>query len=248
MGRTRKLDLPELVRLEDLTPPGFIKSMVPGVNRILGEGLPQCGIVEMYGNFSSGKTSIALTFQPDYWIAIERLDPRWGKKFSPSTMVAKVTTLEKAFELLEKTLLPGKPRLVVIDSLGGGLAEAEMDTNRSAAVSGATSRGLRKLVNLGLLDESCLLVLNQLRATFGQQYVSTTTPGGFVLHHLALMRIEVRRTGTVEVGERKIGQEILLRVTKNKMGAPWAEGKIWLSQDGVFFDSEEELKTHARLR
>ena len=243
----RKLDFPELVRLEEMPPPAFIESVVPGINRIIG-GLPARGIVEMYGNFSSGKTSVALTFQPDFWIAVEYLDPRWGRKFSPNTMVAKVTTLEKAFELLEKTLLPGKPRLVVLDSLGGAIAEAEVDSNRSAAVSGATSRGLRKLINLGLLDETCLLIVNQLRSAFGAQYVTTTTPGGFVLHHLALMRIEVRRMGVVEVGERKVGQEILIRVTKNKVGPPWAEGKVWLSVDGYFFDSEEEVKAHVRLR
>lgn len=245
----KRADLPELYTLDQLRSCSWVESIVPAVNRALGgRGIPRKGIVETYGVESGGKTTIALTFQPDYYIDLERsLEPDWAAKFAPAMKVAYAWTLEEAFNLVEH-LAKSKPRVVALDSLGGGLAEKELDTNQQAAQSQATSRWLRKLINTNTLDETVLLVVNQLRSSFDQYGPPTTTPGGRVLRHLALMRIDVRRSGLIEVGERKVGQTILVRVTKSKVSAPWSEGEIHLAYDGTLCETEAEVKERMSQR
>lgn len=254
MARRKTTNLPELVPLEELANIEFIQSSEPMVNAALGgSGIPRGGITEMYGAETGGKSTIALTFLPDVYTDVERsLDPVWAHNFVPGMNVAKPESLNQAFRLIEHILASG-PRCIVLDSLGGAVTEAEekaAEEGRGQPASQAqlTSQWLRLLVNSGRVERTALLIINQLRTSFSQYGPPTTTPGGRLLHHLSLMRISVARTELLEVGERKVGQAILLRVTKSKVGTPWSEGEVFLGFNGKFYSSKEELREAAKKR
>lgn len=245
----KRTDLPEVYPIESLAHIDFVSSTIERVNKAIGgRGIPRRGIVEMYGVESGGKSTIALTFLPDLYIDMERtLDESWAVRFAPGMLMSRPETLEQAFGLIEHTM-KAHPRVVVLDSLGGSLSEHELDSNQQASLSQTTSRWLRLLVNTGRLDDSCLLIVNQLRASFSPYGSPTTTPGGRVLRHLAGLRVSVRRAEVFEVAERKVGQSILLRVEKNKVGVEWAEGEVFLGYDGKVYESADALKDGARQR
>ncbi len=244
MPRRRRLELPPEVPVEQLPPTRFVPSSIVRLNEALGGGLPRRGIVEMYGAPSGGKSSLALSFQPDLYIDLERsLEPRWASKLAPGMPVARPDTLEEAFQLAERAL-SRSPQLIVLDSLGGGIAEKELESAQQGAMSQATSKWLRRLVPL--LDDTCLLIVNQIRASFSAYGSPITTPGGHLLHHLALQRIEVKRLKVIEIGDRKVGQEVLVRVVKNKVGPPFSEVSVCLDFMGNWYASEEELKNRLR--
>lgn len=254
MPRRKTTDLPELIPLEKLANIEFIQSSEPTVNvAIGGGGIPRIGVTEMYGVESGGKSTIALTFLPEVYVDVERsLDPVWAHHFVPGMQVAKPDNLNQAFRLIE-TILASEPRCLILDSLGGGVTEAEEKAasegrGQPASQAQLTSQWLRLLVNSGRLDRTALLIVNQLRTSFSPYGPPTTTPGGRLLHHLALMRINVARTEWLEVGDRKVGQCILLRVTKSKVGVPWSEGEVFLGFNGKFYGSKEELREAAKKR
>lgn len=254
MPRKRRDDLPELFPLEKLAQIEYIPSTEARINDAIGGlGIPRIGITEMYGKEAGGKSTLALTFQPDTYIDVERsLDLKWAQKFVPGMQVSRPESLNQAFRLIE-SILPSEPRCIVLDSLGGAVTEAEeraVEEGKGQPASQAqlTSQWLRLLVNTGRLDHTALLVVNQLRTSFSQYGPPITTPGGRLLHHLALMRISVGVSELIEVGERKVGQAILVRVTKSKVGTPWSEGEVYLGFNGKFYESKEALREVAKLR
>ncbi|MGL6023364.1 MAG: recombinase RecA, partial [Cetobacterium sp.] len=54
----------------------------------------------------------------------------------------------------------------------------------------------------------------------------TTTTGGKALKFYSSVRLEVKRIGSVKQGEEMIGNETVVKVTKNKVAPPFKEAKF----------------------
>lgn len=216
----------------------------------LGGGWGKGRVACLSGAERSGKTSIlCLTIaeaqekEPDKLCGIIDLEnsfnPEWAKKlgvqlnklvFSQPDKPA-----EEVYDMIENMIKSNKFSVIGLDSLAGLVPKEEFesdDWDKESRVGGASkinSRAVRKLVNTGLLAKSgtSLILINQLRdliGGFSRYGVPTTTIGGRSLKHCYTHHVEVSigeyfSEGT---GDNKvfIGQQIVSKVSKNKIGPP----------------------------
>ena len=73
-----------------------------------------------------------------------------------------------------------------------------------------------------------MIFINQIRDKiggfgFGQQ---TTTTGGKALKFYASVRMEVKKVGSVKQGDEVIGNETVVKITKNKVAPPFKEASF----------------------
>ena len=90
------------------------------------------------------------------------------------------------------------------------------------------SKALRKLTATLNKSKTTMIFINQIRDKiggfgFGPQ---TTTTGGKALKFYASVRMEVKRVGQVKQGDEVIGNETLVKVTKNKVAPPFKEASF----------------------
>ncbi|MFR4480026.1 MAG: DNA recombination/repair protein RecA, partial [Fusobacterium sp.] len=86
----------------------------------------------------------------------------------------------------------------------------------------------RKLTATLNKSKTTMIFINQIRDKiggfgFGPQ---TTTTGGKALKFYASVRMEVKRVGQVKQGDEVIGNETLVKVTKNKVAPPFKEASF----------------------
>jgi recombination protein RecA len=123
----------------------------------------------------------------------------------------------------------GSLDVIVIDSVAALVPKAEIDGEMSdqqtALQARLMSKALRKIVGNLSKSNTTLIFINQIRDkistfSFGPQ---TTTTGGKALKFYSTIRMEVKKTGTIKNGDQIIGNETLVKVTKNKLSPPFKE-------------------------
>jgi recombination protein RecA len=89
------------------------------------------------------------------------------------------------------------------------------------------SQALRKLTGILNKSKTTAIFINQIREKIGVMYGNPeTTPGGRALKFYASVRMEVRRKGDVKAGTDKIGNQVRVKVTKNKVAPPFKEAEV----------------------
>ena len=78
-----------------------------------------------------------------------------------------------------------------------------------------------------------MIFINQIREKiggfgFGPQ---TTTTGGRALKFYSSVRMEVKRVGSVKQGDEMIGNETVVKITKNKVAPPFKEVALKLCME-----------------
>jgi recombination protein RecA len=69
-----------------------------------------------------------------------------------------------------------------------------------------------------------VIFINQIRMKIGVMYGSPeTTTGGNALKFYASVRLDIRRTGSVKVRDEIIGNNVRVKVVKNKVAPPFRE-------------------------
>ena len=75
-----------------------------------------------------------------------------------------------------------------------------------------------------------MVFINQIREKIGGFSFTpgpqTTTSGGRALKFFSTVRMEVKRVGSVKQGDEVIGNEVSVKVTKNKVAPPFKEAKF----------------------
>lgn len=213
------------------------------LDSILGGGLAVGRIIEIYGPEASGKTSIALTAAGNVqrdggnvaFIDLENaLDPKYAKKLGvdiDNLAVAQPDTAEQALELVEQLAQTKLVDLIIVDSVAALVPklelEGDMEQGSIGLVARLMSRSLKKLVGTANKSGTTIIFINQVRAQIGgfsPNGTPETTTGGKALKFFASQRIDVRRRQQVKEGKEIIGNEIRLKVVKNKIAPPFAEG------------------------
>lgn len=227
----------------------------------LGGGYPYGKIIELSGREKSGKTTLlcmaiaeAQKNEPEKETAIIDLEhtfnPEWAKKlgvdldrlfFAQPDFYA-----EKVFDLLEYLVKSKKFSIVGLDSLAGLItkSEYEMDDwekeNRVGGTSRLNAQMIRKIVNSGLLtaSETTFVCINQLRdkiGAFSLYGTPTTTPGGRSIKHAYAQQLEVTIGDFFTKGsgasKEFLGQQIKVKVAKNKIAPPYKVATIDLYYD-----------------
>jgi len=203
-------------------------------------GLPKGRIVEIYGPESSGKTTLALHVVAEvqkaggtaaFVDAEHALDPSYAHKLGvdlDELLVSQPDTGEQALEITDTLVRSGAVDVIVIDSVAALTPRAEIEGEMGDSLPGLQARlmsqALRKLTASISKTHTLVIFINQIRMKIGVMYGSPeTTTGGNALKFYASVRLDIRRTGSVKRGDEIIGNNVRVKVVKNKVAPPFRE-------------------------
>ena len=235
-GSVMKLgDKGKIVEIESVSTGSLGLDLALGIG-----GLPKGRVVEIYGPESSGKTTLALHVVAEvqkaggtaaFVDAEHALDPSYAHKLGVNLddlLVAQPDTGEQALEIVDTLVRSGAVDIVVIDSVAALTPRAEIEGEMGDSLPGLQARlmsqALRKLTGSISKTQTLVIFINQIRMKIGVMYGSPeTTSGGNALKFYASVRLDIRRTGSVKVRDEIIGNNVRVKVVKNKVAPPFRE-------------------------
>jgi recombination protein RecA len=212
-----------------------------GLDRAFGVGgYPRGRVVEIFGNESSGKTTLALhaiaQVQAQAGVAAfvdaeHALDVGYARKLGvriEELLVSQPDTGEQALEITEHLVRSGAVDLIVVDSVAALVPKAEIEGDMGDPHMGVQARlmsqALRKLTGAVSRSGTCIIFINQIRIKIGVVFGNPeTTTGGNALKFYSSARLEIRRAGNIKDGETVIGARAKVKVVKNKLAPPFRE-------------------------
>ncbi len=206
-------------------------------------GLPKGRVVEIYGPEGSGKTTVCLSVIANcqkaggtaaFVDAEHALDPIYARKVGvdiDNLLVSQPDTGEQALEIVEMLVRSGAVDIVVIDSVAALVPRAEIEGEMGDAHVGLQARlmsqALRKLAGAINKTNTMVMFTNQIRMKIGVMFGNPeTTTGGNALKFYASARLDIRRIGAITQGEEIVGNQVRVKVVKNKVAAPFKKAEF----------------------
>lgn len=206
-------------------------------------GIPRGRITEIYGPESSGKTTICqhVVAQAQKrggiaaYIDMEHaLDPAYAARCGVNVddlLISQPDTGEQAFDIAEQLIRSNAIDVVVIDSVAALVPKAEIEGEITDMQPGVQARlmskALRRLSGVIKQTNTAIIFTNQLRQKIGIMFGNPeTTTGGMALRFYASVRLDVRRVQAIKSGGEVTGSRTRVRVTKNKVAAPFKEAEF----------------------
>jgi recombination protein RecA len=203
-----------------------------------GGGLPYGRVVEIFGPESSGKTTLTLHAVANaqakggmaaFIDAEHALDPQYARQLGvdvDSLLISQPDNGEQALDICETLVRSGALSIIVIDSVAALVPKAEIEGDMGDTFVGLHARlmsqALRKLTALVAKTNTCLIFINQIREKIGVMFGSPeTTTGGRALKFYSSVRIDIRRIGKINDGDRTIGARTKVTIVKNKIAPPF---------------------------
>ena len=133
---------------------------------------------------------------------------------------------EQALEIADTLVRSGAVDMIVIDSVAALVPRAEIEGEMGDSHVGLQARlmsqALRKLTGNLQKSQTTLFFINQIRMKIGVMFGSPeTTSGGNALKFYASQRLDIRRIGTIKVGDAAVGNRCRVKVVKNKLAPPF---------------------------
>lgn len=245
---------------------------IEDLDQIIGNGMPEGRIIEIYGPESSGKTTLAYHLCGLHPLCLDipiegTFDAERAQVFGnrPKQMlIYRAKYGEDAFNKSIKFAKAGIP-LIIIDSVPSMIPKDDAEKVLKSAMHDSIEEqrigGVARLMTkyLPVLEEiievtgTTIIFINQIRdkmnaMMFGEK---TDTPGGHKLKHSASIRIQVARRSWIEIPNKdphntatnkKVGLIMKCKVVKSKVCNPMGECEIPLFFDRGFV-SYEDLKS-----
>lgn len=215
-----------------------------GLDLALGiGGFPRGRIIEIFGPESSGKTTLAIhaiaEAQKAGGIAAiidaeHAFDPYYARKLGVNTdelLISQPDHGEQALEIADSLIRSGAVDIVIVDSVAALTPKAELEGDMGDSKMGLQARlmsqALRKLTANISKTHTCCIFINQLREKIGVMFGNPeTTTGGNALKFYASVRLDIRRIGQIKEGEEVTGNNVRVKVVKNKIAPPFRKAEF----------------------
>ena len=201
-------------------------------------GVPRGRVVEIFGPESSGKTTLAQHIIAEvqkmggiaaFVDAEHALDPSYAKKIGVKVdemLISQPDSGEQALDIVETLVRSNAVDVIVLDSVAALTPRAEIEGEMGDSHVGLQARlmsqALRKLTSIISKSKAVVIFINQIRQKIGVVYGNPeTTTGGMALKFYSSMRIEVRRSAQIKMGEKIIGNRVKVKLVKNKVAPPF---------------------------
>ncbi len=210
-------------------------------------GVPRGRIVEIYGQESSGKTTLTLQIiasaqkmglMAAFIDAEHALDPDYAEKLGvqmKDLYISQPSSGEEALDIVDHLVRTGALGVIVVDSVAALTPLAEINAEIGAVTVGLQARlmssSLRKLTSVISKSNTCVIFINQIRANVvtnpyaGGGGSPETTTGGKALKFYSSMRIEIKKAEQLKktvAGEQVVyGYVAKTKVVKNKLAPPF---------------------------
>ncbi len=223
----------------DVIPTGSL-----ALNAALGVGgYPKGRIIEIFGPESSGKTTLAIhaiaQAQQNGGIAAfidaeHAFDRFYAAKLGVNVdelLIAQPDNGEQALDIADQLIRSSAIDIIVIDSVAALTPKAEiegdMGDNKVGLQARLMSQALRKLTaTISKTNTTCIFI-NQLREKIGIMFGNPeTTTGGNALKFYASVRLDIRRVTTLKDGDTPIGNQVRVKVVKNKVAPPFRKAEF----------------------
>jgi recombination protein RecA len=206
-------------------------------------GYPRGRVIEIYGPESSGKTTLAIHAMAEVQkaggiAAIIDAEHAFDRFYAESLgvdvqnlLISQPDNGEQALEIADNLIRSGAIDLIVIDSVAALTPKAEIEGEMGDSKVGLQARlmsqALRKLTGSISKTNCTCIFINQLREKIGVMFGNPeTTTGGNALKFYASIRLDIRRIGQIKAGEDNIGNNVRVKVVKNKVAPPFKKAEF----------------------
>ena len=223
----------------DIIPTGSL-----ALNAALGVGgYPRGLIIEIYGPESSGKTTLAIHAIAEaqkaggvaaFIDAEHAFDRFYAEKLGVNVnelIISQPDNGEQALEIADQLIRSSAIDILIVDSVAALTPKAEiegdMGDNRVGLQARLMSQALRKLTATISKTNTCCIFINQLREKIGVMFGNPeTTTGGNALKFYSSVRLDIRRVTTLKDGDTPIGNQVRVKVVKNKVAPPFRKAEF----------------------
>ncbi len=207
-------------------------------------GVPRGRIIEIFGNESSGKTTLSLHIAANaqkqggivaFVDAEHALDIGYARRIGvdvDNLLLSQPNSGEEALQITEQLVRSGAIDVVIVDSVAALVPQSELDGEIGDSHMGAQARlmsqAMRKLTGILATTKTMCIFTNQIRMKIGVMFGSPeTTTGGNALKFYSSVRMKIARIATLKDPSGKaFGNRTRVNVVKNKVAPPFTEAEF----------------------
>ncbi|MGK2912766.1 MAG: recombinase RecA [Candidatus Carsonella ruddii] len=210
------------------------------INNILGiGGLPYGRIIEIFGQESSGKTTLAISIIKEAqkvgdicaYIDVENsIDINYLENLGinlKKILIFQPNNGEDVFEICYKLINTKIINVIIIDSIAAIISNNEFLYNESiGGHARLISKGLKKIISVIRKNNVLFVLINQVRTKINNFFCKEISTGGNSVKFYSSIRIELKKIGFLKSKNNIIGQEVKVVILKNKLSKPYRETRI----------------------